>query len=1167
MQPLDPLTIPLHGRRLLEASAGTGKTYCLALLFLRLLMERRLEVNQILVVTFTRPATGELRDRIRARVRDCLDLLDGRAVNDPTLTALVAAHPADQARRLLNDALVRMDEAAIFTIHGFCQRVLQDNAFEAGTLFETQVLELEEDLRQEVIEDFWRNRFYGATVEEAAWAAKLWTEPAGLLKRLGRVSATLDMELVPEIDAAEVEALGQQSRALLAEVRREWASAHGMVAQILADAPCLKRDAHTYRQPDQVRALIAAMDQLAAGPQGPYLLPAGIERLSAGVMAKNIKKKYTEPPDHPFFRLFERFWHSHCRWIDLLAIQVLHQARAFLFDELDRRKQRQGVMGFDDMLTHLERALARNAGGDRLAAMLVQRYPAALVDEFQDTDPVQYRLFSRIYEQGGTLFMIGDPKQAIYAFRGADIFTYIRARRDTPATHLYTMATNHRSTPAMVDAVNTLFGLCDNAFIFAHDIPFHPVQAVAGRAHPLVIDGRPAAPLTALVLDSTHLAQGRSATINKENATNEAAAACAEEIVTLLSRAATGRARLGDRPLGAGDIAILAPTHRTAETMRQALVDRGLHSVSLVQQSVFATDEARQLTLTLAALSDLTDAARVRAALATDLFGLDALHLHAYKEGDPGWSDQIDQLAGYQRRWRDQGVLAMFQQLLAEQQVTRRLTARPGGARALTNYLHLAELLQDSPAARHSMAGLLRWLRQQRSAPGNAAETQLIRLEDDDQLIRIVTIHRAKGLEFPVVLLPFPWSARTPAADDLIQFHHRDDLRLVLDLGTGNAEHRRLAAEEALAEQLRLLYVAVTRAKSCCLFCWGRVRGLERTALAHLLHAGCLPDSDETLLADLDHINGASPMLTVKPLPRPLAVTRMSIPPPTAMLAPRPFPGRILPGWGMTSYSRLIAGTDRDHDDDRQAVTRPASAAVDFDNIFAFPHGPAAGTCLHLVLERLDPTRPAADQQAMVGEMLTRGGIDLRWLPAVLRWLDEVALADLTDGCCLRDLNRRDRISELEFLFPLEQIDIPACNALLASHGHEPLPAGTDALQGLMRGFIDLVFRHQGRYYLADYKSNHLGPDPSHYGPDALAACMREHRYPLQALIYTLALHRFLASRQPGYSYERHFGGGRYLFLRAMRAGAPAGTGIVAIRADAHLIDGLDRCCRGLEVG
>jgi exodeoxyribonuclease V beta subunit len=300
VQPLDPLTLPLHGWRLLEASAGTGKTYTLTLLFLRLLLERGLAVDRILVVTFTRAATGELRDRIRQRLRQALDHLEHRNEADPHLATLLAKTPPELARQRLADALIRLDEAAIHTIHGFCQRILQDHAFESAMPFDTELLENEAELRLQVIEDFWRNRFYPADVVEAAWAAATWGSPAGLLKALGNAVVAVDCDLIPTVGAQEVCALQVESCRLFTEAGRLWKNDREQVQALLEGDPCLKRCAKTYRLADQVPNLLAAMDRLAhlAGP--PFPLPPGIDRLAASVMAGHLKTRCT-PPNHAFF--------------------------------------------------------------------------------------------------------------------------------------------------------------------------------------------------------------------------------------------------------------------------------------------------------------------------------------------------------------------------------------------------------------------------------------------------------------------------------------------------------------------------------------------------------------------------------------------------------------------------------------------------------------------------------------------------------------------------------------------------------------------------------------------------------------------------------------------------------------------------------------------------
>jgi exodeoxyribonuclease V beta subunit len=507
----------------------------------------------------------------------------------------------------------------------------------------------------------------------------------------------------------------------------------------------------------------------------------------------------------------------------------------------------------------------------------------------------------------------------------------------------------------------------------------------------------------------------------------------------------------------------------------------------------------------------------------------------------------------------------MFQHLLTARKVTRRLSAQPGGERSLTNFLHLAELLQQSPAAEHGMAGLLRWFRQQLHAPDDNAANQLTRLENDEQLIRIVTIHRAKGLEFPVVLLPFLWAMRTLPADQPLSFHHRETLQLTIDLGTGDDEHRRRAEEEQLAEELRLLYVAVTRAKCCCLFCWGRVKGAQQTGLAHLLHQGRSLESDADMITDLSRLNAETPTIAIIPSPESFGTSRRAVAGESPILHTKPFLGKINPGWSMTSYSKLTAGTDSPPDRDDPSPIRTMQAE-DFSSIFTFPRGPAAGTCLHALLERLDFSRSAREQLPLIGEVLEQGGIDPRWLTATARWLDDLLGVELPGSCRLHQVKASDRINELSFLFPLEQVNIRRFNALLAPLGLPPLATAATSLQGLMKGFIDLVFRHRGRYFLADYKSNHLGDALHHYGPEALAECMDSHQYHLQSLIYTVALHRFLQNRMEGYAYDTHFGGSYYLFLRAMHPEHPRGSGIYAARPDRSLIEQLDECCRGREV-
>ncbi|MHB8788343.1 MAG: exodeoxyribonuclease V subunit beta [Desulfobulbaceae bacterium] len=1180
MQPFNPLTIPLAGRQLIEASAGTGKTFSLALLFLRLILEQGLEVEQILVVTFTNAATEELRGRIRARLREALDLLEGvpAGKEGDILADLLASLPdPGEARRRLADTLTRMDEAAIHTIHGFCQRMLQDQAFEADTPFAVEFIESEQLLRREIVEDFWRQRFYRAAAEEAEWAAACWQDPDRLLQDLQGFLARPEVAYVPAVTALELQALRERAADLWQRVRSAWLRDREAVIAILEDDSCLSRDRSKGYGGESLAGIVEGMEQLAGGENMAWLLPKGVELLAASVMACKLKGKKIQPV-HPYFTLFDEWHRLHCEFSRATRAYTLAEAHRFLRSELGRRKQEQNVLYFDDQLSRLAEALAGKEGPP-LARRIRARFRVALVDEFQDTDPLQYRIFQGLFGRAPDpgLFMIGDPKQSIYSFRGADIFAYIRARRETPAGAAHTMDTNYRSTPAMVRAVNRLFGRREH-FVFA-EIPFYPVRpGLAADKGQLLVEGAVPAPLQVQMLPLS-LAAANKPRIAKEQATEAAAAWTAREIARLLRLGRSNKATIGDAPLGGGDLAVLVRTHREAEQVRRALAGLNIASVYYSQDSVFATDEARQLHQLLAALLDLSDGAQVGNALVTDLFGLDSFALHGLRSDQLRWGEAIAEFAEYHQRWSRAGVMAMLHHLLHRRQVVSRLVGQSGGERKLTNFLHLAELLQAA-AGRYRMDELVRWFSRQIHEPEPEAASQQLRLESDGDLVKIVTIHKAKGLEYPLVFLPFLWNARPVRADRIFAFHgpgrEGQDSRLYVDLGSGLTENYRRAERERLAEDLRLLYVAMTRARCCCYFCWGMVNSLEETALAWLLHRGDGEENgvapgltEERIRADLAGLNSGQGLLDFLPWPVVEAEKMEKAGQRRHLPAPARFTGRIDTSWAVTSYSRLVAGEEAASFQAEAGETDFRSGKEEGLSAFTFPRGAEAGTLLHGLLEQIDLQELEATGAAeLVADLLHRGGLAPHWAPLVRQWLAQVADTVLMPGNDLRLglLRSDDRLPELGFHFALADLEQEALNALLREHSVPPLTMPQARVRGLMKGYIDLVFRHQGRYYLADYKSNYLGGTYADYRHENLARAMAGHRYDLQYLIYCVALHRYLGRRLPGYDYDRDFGGAFYLFLRGMHPDLGSGSGVWHALPSRALVEGLDRCCGAMEI-
>lgn len=1168
MQPFDPLTIPLSSRLLIEASAGTGKTYSIALLYARLILDRGLDVDEILVVTFTTSATEELRGRIRDRLGEMLEAmtaaggsngLDGRPVPDGHPTA-----PADsgEARRRLEDALQRMDQAAVYTIHGFCQRMLQDYAFESETPFGVEFMDSERQLRCQIIEDFWRRRFYTAAPEEAAWVLANWQGPDELGAVVQGFLSRTGAEYVPAVSAGEEAAARKKAEALFARIRECWRIWAEEVTEILRHDPCLSRSREAYGA-EPLEAMLAGMSELAKAQRMPWILPSRVEGLSAGVMTEKLKGRKI-PPAHPLFSLFEEFYRCHEEFRRMARVRIIVEADRWLRVELDRRKRLRGQMYFDDLLTRFAKALDGERGSG-LRRRVRARFRIAMVDEFQDTDPLQYRIFHTLFgrktEPG--LVMIGDPKQSIYSFRGADIFAYLRARRDTPPTARFTMDTNYRSTSAMVHLVNRIFDR-KGSFVFA-GIDFHRVRSwKKADERPLRIDGAVPLPLRVYLLQVAEHGARNRCSISGERAGCTTARWTAQEIARLIRLGRRGSARIGPDPLAGGDIAVLVRTHREAYLVQQELRRLRIACVYYSQESVYATDEAAQMYRVLAALLDVSDESMICDALVTDLFGFTGDALHAARGDRRTWAAIIAELGAYHARWHDAGVTAMFQELLIRRGAVGRILTMGGGERKLTNYLHLLELLQDA-SARYRTDDMVRWFNEQMHHPVPEASTQQLRLESDENLVRIITIHRAKGMEYPVVFLPFLWSTRQIQHDRIFSFHDPQTFRLRVDVGSGRDEHYRLAEQERLAEDLRLLYVALTRASHCCYLAWGRISGMEKTALALLLHgagdetATAAPAlTEDRIVRDICLLNGEGELVGfVSPPAGGGDVETSPVRPP----APEPliFGGRIDGSWSVTSYSRLIS-----------SISGPAPVASGLPgrpeaemSVFTFPRGPEAGNCLHGLLEIIDfAAVPGEEATGLIPDRLRTAGIDGRWAPLVGTWLEHILSTRLLERSDLRlqQLSPQDRLAETGFYFPLPRLQASAFNAALAEYGIEPVDVAAGLLNGLMTGYIDLVFRAGGQYYIADYKSNHLGSDYHAYRREFLEEAMRAHRYDLQYLIYTVALHRYLGRRLPAYDYAEHFGGVFYLFLRGMHPDLGPDCGVWHDRPERGLVERLDRC-------
>ncbi|MGD9409040.1 MAG: exodeoxyribonuclease V subunit beta, partial [Thiohalocapsa sp.] len=1225
------LSFPLTGAHLIEASAGTGKTYSIANLYLRQILDGR-EVSEVLVVTFTNAATDELRGRLRARLSQALSLLEQGSTSDDEFLQMLAAQlragpELDVAIRRLRLAVRAMDEAAVLSIHGFCQRALTEFAFNSGQGFGLEVLTDDSELWRTAVQDWWRRTAYPLTAAEAELFQSAVGDLDGFRRQLDPLLSNPQPALLPAVfDAPGV--LGRFDALLpqLAGIAAEWRQERARLSAALLGSPALKRAQKTPFHPDVLAASLAELDDyLAADPMRPP--PTCFQALDAEVIQAQLKKNKTDPAlDDPFF--------SRCAEIRT-ALEAIHRdlraaaladAAAFARKQVRKAKSDGGLLSYDDMLTHLRDAL-EGEGGDALAAAVTERFPVAMIDEFQDTDPLQWVIFRRLYLDGPGkgLLLIGDPKQAIYSFRGGDIFTYMQAQQRLDGGARWTLLENWRSTPAAVRAVNAVFSRREHdAFVFGDTIGFVPSLA-ADKDHRHLVDGdadRPA--LTLWTVPLVPNKKGEPKPPSKDEATVMAHAAVAGEIVRLLAGARAGTVRLVKRdadnkvveegPLAPKDIAVLVRTRRDGTALRQALAARGISAVSVARDSVYLSDEAAALEPLLAAALDPRDRQLARQALASPLLGLGYAEIARIAADEHAWADWVDRLLALQQAWQRQGFMALFQQLLWHTGVTpadgkgaahpvspagiaERLAAGDDAERRLTNLLHLGELLQQAAHAEAGMDALLGWFRnQRREQTERAGDELMLRLESDADLVQIVTMHAAKGLQYPVVFLPDLWNCKVTNKDRPLRFHRTDDHVRCLDIGSDDQDaHLHLAERERLAEDVRLAYVALTRAESAVYVVWGRAgsasRGTDasRSALGWLLHphqdAAALTEGPPDAFAGLDALEpdldalaeAADGAITVTELPQALAAGGLVAAEEREPPAARTFSGHIDTRWRITSFSALTRDLHAappglgERIDDESAAAQSASlpevealvaAPPDDDPALRFPAGSDVGTFLHLLLEHLDFTGDiAAQAEQLSARHAARFGLDHRRHGPDTILLMQRAVATPLDaqGFRLADLPAERRLNELAFDLATNRADLGALNRLLAEHAGQPVPALTGVdFAGMVTGVIDLVFEHDGRFFVADYKSNLLGRRFDDYAPAALEAAMLARRYDLQYLLYTLALHRWLATRLPDYDPARHFGGVYYLFMRGMRPETGPGRGVFFTRPEPSLIDALD---------
>ncbi|AHG77927.1 exodeoxyribonuclease V subunit beta [Mannheimia varigena] len=1156
MNNLNTITLPLNKSVLIEASAGTGKTFTIANIYLRLLLGvgcLPLTVEQILVVTFTKAATEELKNRIRKNIQQCADFLKDK-VNGEGIEGKSYANNLEFLEQFyphinhIHEALLRLsiaereiDTASVFTIHSFCQKMLVQFAFESGVRFDLDLQPNQSDLLKKLSEDVWREQFYPQGVKESEIISAELTTPERALNAVRNYLASELPEPKAFLAQDFTEQLAQYNR-FIDEVKSYWKANSAELVEAIRHDLKNKTTLHGgwYRSATFETGVIVMNQWVNSSnrdlPDEFYLFTA--EKIASGT------KKSCEPMDLPQLAKNQDFLTAYQQQFEnsLKAI-LLYQFLISLKTKLAEYKQSHPERGFDDLLTMLNQALKNPQTGKALAQKIRSIYPFAMIDEFQDTDLTQYEIFSQIFmvEQSDNGFiMIGDPKQSIYKFRGADIFTYLRAAKQ--AEEQFTLGKNWRSLPEVVQAVNNLFYFANkekSPFLY-DDIGFYPVEADGRKGKLISEQGH----FVCYTSDKTKL--------------NDVAEICAYQIhqqLKAMNEGKFGIEKNGEfNPFKPKDITILVRKGSQAKRIKKALAKRNIKSVYLAESaSVFGSEIAIELCWILQAGLNPYNYKALLSALGSTLWGLSAAEIYRYKENEMLWDLKVNQFVEYSTIWKEQGILPMLHKIYLEQGIIERLKGLPNADRLITDLLHLTEILQETSQALESEAELVRWYEKQISSPDFNDEQQL-RLESEEELIKIVTIHGSKGLQYPIVWLPF--ATEKSEGDTKVHLGLYRNTQGKLDWYLGEKEAKEQIQNETYAEDLRLFYVALTRAESQLnLVLPKMISGWS--PLHYLLAEGELPKDNVSVA---DYFEKKQISADIIEVAGHLPFSRWESGKTEESYQAKTFSGNIRVVGQITSFTSLYAQHERfsegkaervidlaqDRDVHMELIEPDYTMETDAFSSFQFPHGIKVGTVLHSFFEHCR-FGEQIDKES-VAKVCEQLGLSEEWIEPTLGWFERIFATPLPEAnFCLKEIDETKRLNEWQFYLRLKNDKaLHQLNALLKQHS--PLAKNLPELQlpqleGFVRGFVDCIVQMNGKFYLIDYKSNFLGYLPQNYSAENIQREMGRQRYDLQYLLYTLAVHRYLKARLgDNYDYERDFGGVAYLFLRAMNGEDTSGV-------------------------
>lgn len=1158
MHELNVFNLPLQGINLIEASAGTGKTYIVTILYLRLLLQlgkssaffRPVTVQEILVVTFTNTAVQSLRNKIQKNIRQFrLDCIHGYSNNYIFSQLLMQIRNINYAINQLLEAEKNIHQAPIFTIHGFCQRILTQNTIELNMLFNTSITNEDMIWYKQICIDFWQRNFHALPLNIINLIQEYWTNPSALLNDIlpyiyGKTPVIKNLNFSYH-NNKDISTYYLQIITNIKNIKKKWCSNEHNIETMIYN---FKVNHKIYN----IKNLKRWMNTIKIWTQQPtidHTIPNDLQRFRISTLhANHIHNQHVHT--YSLFNLIEKLYLQRISLKALIFNLALHEIR----QDLKKIKYYTSELTFNDLID----LLAFNLTNDRtnnLAHIIRTRYPIAIIDEFQDTDPQQYKIFHILYDQHSenSLILIGDPKQAIYSFRRADIFTYMKVRH-TICTK-YTLSTNWRASSNMINAINQLFQYTKHPFIFK-EIPFIPsIPTQYSKTYKFSINNQ----LQTAICFWIHPEK----IVTIDNYKKTMAQECAITLHNLLSEIKNKKAWIENnnykRMLQASDITILVRNHEEAYFMQETLSTLNISTIFLSnRKNVFQTTESYDLLLVLQAILFL-EHKMICAALTTIFFKLNATNIENINNHTLQQEQIMNEFSEYYLIWQHKGIYSMICTILFKHKIPEILLMSKTSENKLINILHLSELLQNMSAQLSNKYELVQWFLSKiaQSKNGPTSSEYLLRLNSTDQLIKISTIHKSKGLEFPLTFLPFISNfhdKKTPL------FHDRTSYLPYLNFNQSTSSHIQLIEEERLSEDLRLLYVAITRSIYHCAIGVApivqkykkksNIHDLHRCAVGYLIQKNVSGDA-EFLKKNLEILkirscgdisfryikqqkltNTSLPTTIINTTNQHLFAKSWTIP-----------SNMINKSWTMTSYSQLK--------NQNMPIYFNLNKQLNISNYFnntinnislnpnphTFPQGKICGNFFHNIFEYLDFTQPI--NQSWLNTKIEEYHFDAHWNIIIQNWVHTIINTPLNqENLTLSKIDHIHKKTELKFYFPINT-DLQSHQLDCLCKNYDSLSAKSPKLvfskiKGMLQGFIDLIFRWNHKYYLVDYKTNWLGNNANAYTHYNMEQEIITQNYTLQYQLYTLALHRFLQYRIASYDYKKDFGGTYYLFIRGM---------------------------------